>query len=211
MTRLTWKLRSLHTGDLACFSFYPPKNLGALGDGGMVVTNDAHLAGRLRELRQYGWRSRYISETAGFNSRLDEVQAAVLRVKLRYLQAENERRRVLAQRYTALLAGCAVIPPAEHPDARHVYHLYVIRSSRRSELQQALHKRGISTGIHYPLPIHLQPAYHHLHPGPGRLPVTERLAGEVLSLPLYPELSEVQVERVAQAIREFTQGQEPPG
>lgn len=194
-------------GDLACFSFYPTKNLGALGDGGMVVTNDAQLARRIRELRQYGWRSRYVSETAGFNSRLDEIQAAVLRVKLRYLEAENERRRMLAQRYTALLAGCAVIPPAEQPDARHVYHLYVIRSSRRDDLRQALHNRGIATGIHYPLPIHLQPAYRHLHPGPGALPVTERLAGEVLSLPLYPELSEEQVEHIAQAIREFTQAQ----
>lgn len=194
-------------GDLACFSFYPTKNLGALGDGGMVVTNDTQLARRIRELRQYGWRSRYVSETAGFNSRLDEIQAAVLRVKLRYLEAENERRRALAQRYTALLAGCAVIPPAEQPDARHVYHLYVIRSSRRDDLRQALHNRGIATGIHYPLPIHLQPAYRHLHPGPGALPVTEHLAGEILSLPLYPELSEEQVEHIAQAIREFTQAQ----
>lgn len=196
-------------GDLACFSFYPTKNLGALGDGGMVVTNDAHLAGRVRELREYGWRQRYVSEIAGFNSRLDEVQAAVLRVKLRYLEAENARRRALAQRYTALLAGCTVVPPAERPDARHVYHLYVIRSSRRDDLRQALHSRGIITGIHYPVPVHLQPAYRHLHPGPDTLPVTERLAGEVLSLPLYPELNEAQVETVAQAIWEFTQGREP--
>lgn len=194
-------------GDLACFSFYPTKNLGALGDGGMVVTNNAPLAERIKELRQYGWRQRYVSEMAGFNSRLDEVQAAVLRVKLRYLEAENERRRVLAQHYTDLLAGYPVTPPAEQPDARHVYHLYVIRSPHRDSLREALQRRGIATGIHYPVPVHLQPAYRHLHPGPGTLPVTERLAGEVLSLPLYPELSQTQVETIAQAIREFTQGQ----
>lgn len=194
-------------GDLACFSFYPTKNLGAFGDGGMVVTNDAQLAERVRLLREYGWRSRYVSDAAGQNSRLDELQAAVLRVKLRHLEAENERRRALAQRYTALLAGGSAAPPGERPGARHVFHLYVVRSARRDDLQRFLRDQGIGTGIHYPVPVHLQPAYRRLGLAPGSLPVSERLTREVLSLPLYPELSEEQVERVAQAVRDFDGGQ----
>jgi len=198
-------------GDVACFSFYPTKNLGALGDGGMVITDDARLAERIRLLRQYGWRERYVSEVSGLNSRLDELQAAVLRVKLCHLEEENERRRALARLYTAFLTGAtatssAVIPPAERPDARHVYHLYVVRCAERDRLQAALKGQGIGTGVHYPVPVHRQPAYRHLGLGSGTLPVSERLAGEVLSLPLYPELSDEQVERVAQAIVDGEQG-----
>ncbi len=187
-------------GDLACFSFYPTKNLGALGDGGMVVTDNADLAERVRLLRQYGWRVRYISHIPGTNSRLDELQAAVLRVKLRYLEVENERRRALARRYTSLLAGSDVIPPTERPDACHVYHLYVIRYARRDQLRAALHSQGIGSTVHYPVPVHLQPAYSHLRLGRAALPVSEGLSREVLSLPLYPEMSEEEVERVASIV-----------
>jgi len=190
-------------GDLACFSFYPTKNLGAAGDGGMVVTDDEELAERVRLLRQYGWRERYVSEMAGLNSRLDELQAAILRVKLRYLDKWNERRRTLAARYDALLAGSGVVTPAVRDGCQHVYHLYVVRSRQRDRLRAYLKAQGIGTIVHYPLAVHQQPACGDVAIGPGGLAETERVAAEVLSLPLYPEMPDEHVERVAAAVRAF--------
>jgi dTDP-4-amino-4,6-dideoxygalactose transaminase len=191
-------------GTCACFSFYPTKNLGALGDGGAVVTNDAHLAERLRRLRQYGWSSKYVaSETGGRNSRLDELQAALLRVKLRHLDAWNSARRERAAWYAELLAGTPLHLPPDEPG--HVYHLYVIACEARDDLRSHLAAAGIGSDIHYPLPAHLQPAYHStpacLRPAEaGALPHTERQAQRILSLPLYPELTRAEVERIAAAV-----------
>jgi dTDP-4-amino-4,6-dideoxygalactose transaminase len=190
-------------GDLAAFSFYPTKNLGALGDGGMVVTRDRALWERLRMLRQYGWDERRVSIIPGINSRLDEVQAAVLRVKLRYLEEENDRRRVLAKRYSDRLVGCRVTVPFVPADARHVYHQYVVRTPRREELRRELARQGVSTAIHYPVPIHRQPAFHTRVPRQG-LPRTDAVAGEVLSLPMYPQLEMEVVEAVADAILDWS-------
>lgn len=145
--------------DIAAFSFYPTKNLGALGDGGAVVTNDAALAERVRLLREYGWRERYISEITGMNSRLDELQAAVLRVKLRALAEENARRRHLASLYDAALANTSLVLPQTWPDVLHVFHQYVVRCERRDELRAALRQQGIGSLVHYPVAIHQQPAY----------------------------------------------------
>jgi dTDP-4-amino-4,6-dideoxygalactose transaminase len=183
-------------GDAAAFSFYPTKNLAALGDGGAVVTDDQQLATRLRDLRMYGWRERYISETAGMNTRLDELQAAILRVQLRHLAADNDRRRELAARYSDSLGGPA-------PPAGHVYHQYVIRSSRRDELREHLRQRQIETAILYPQPIHLQPAYRGRIATAGELPVTERAARELLCLPMHPWLSDSDADRVAAAILQY--------
>ena len=189
-------------GDAACFSFYPTKNLGAIGDGGLVATNDPAIAENLNLLRQYGWRERYISEVAGWNTRLDELQAAILRVKLRRLDEDNNKRRALAAIYTEQLAGVVTIP-IEPMNTRHVYHLYVIRHPQRDALMQFLHERGIGTAIHYPVPIHLQPAYRGRLGDMGSLPETEKAAREIVSLPMYPELGEEDVRAVAQAIHEF--------
>jgi dTDP-4-amino-4,6-dideoxygalactose transaminase len=191
-------------GDIAAFSFYPTKNLGAYGDGGMILTNDAGLAERVRLARQYGWRERYESETHGLNSRLDELQAAILRVKLTHLDAWNQARRERAAVYTELVPNRRVRAPVEMSYARHVFHLYVVQAERRAALAQFLQARGIGTAIHYPTPVHLQGAYRHLAPE-GALPVSERLAREILSLPLYPELELADVRVVAEAIRDFEQ------
>jgi dTDP-4-amino-4,6-dideoxygalactose transaminase len=189
-------------GRVAAFSFYPTKNLGAIGDGGMVVTSDDGLAERLRALRQYGWRSRYISDITGVNSRLDEIQAAVLRVRLTMLEAENQRRREIAEAYDKGLAGLPLQLPGRRGDATHVFHQYVIRTPRRDALQRALRERGIGTNIHYPVPVHLQPAYQgRLAIGPSGLGESERAAREVLSLPMFPQLAEDQVGRVIAGIR----------
>ena len=174
-------------GDAAAFSFYPTKNLGAYGDGGCVVTNDADVADRARMLRGYGWRKRYLSESHGFNSRLDELQAAILRVKLRHLDAANDERRRRAAVYDESLRGVA--RPATQPWAEPVYHLYVIETDGRDALRQALGESGIGTDVHYPLPSHLQPACANLGVGRGALPVTEALAERILSLPMYPGAS----------------------
>jgi dTDP-4-amino-4,6-dideoxygalactose transaminase len=188
-------------GDIACFSFYPTKNLGAIGDGGMVVTSDDALADRLRALRQCGWRSRYVSDIAGVNSRLDEIQAAVLRVRLTMLEAENQRRREIATAYDGGLAGLPLALPGRRSDATHVFHQYVIRTPHRDALQCALRERGIATNIHYPVPVHLQPAYRgRVALGPSGLAETERAAREVLSLPMFPQLTEEQVGRVISAV-----------
>jgi dTDP-4-amino-4,6-dideoxygalactose transaminase len=188
-------------GRVAAFSFYPTKNLGAIGDGGMVLTGDDGLAERLRALRQYGWRSRYVSDIAGVNSRLDEIQAAVLRVRLTMLEAENQRRREIAAAYDSGLAGLPLQLPARRPDATHVFHQYVVRTPQRDALQRSLAERGIGTNIHYPVPVHLQPAYRgRLAIGPSGLAETERAAREVLSLPMFPQLTEEQIGRVISAV-----------
>ncbi len=190
-------------GDAAAFSFYPTKNLGAMGDGGAVATSRADVAERLRLLRQYGWRERYISDVPGLNSRLDELQAAILRVRLRHLDEENETRRRLAATYSDNLSGLPLQLPAVRSGDRHVYHLYAIRTARREELRAHLRERGIGTAVHYPVPVHLQPAYARLGYGPGSLPVTEDAARSLLSLPLYPDLPADAPATVAEAIAQF--------
>jgi len=190
-------------GDIACFSFYPTKNLGAMGDGGMVVTSDDDLAKRCRLLREYGWAERYVSHIAGWNSRLDEVQAAILRVKLRFLDGDNDRRSRIASAYNSRLAGFDLQLPAVRENARHVYHLYVIRHNRRNALQEYLTKLGIGVLVHYPVPVHLQPAYRHTMRLAGTLEETEKAASEVLSLPIFPELKLDEVDAVIRAIRNF--------
>ena len=192
-------------GDIAAFSFYPTKNLAALGDGGLVATGDAELGSRVRLLREYGWRERYISAIPGLNSRLDELQAAILRVKLRYLDGENACRRALAAQYDRLLAGSGLTLPTARPGASHVYHQYVVRSRQRDALQAHLRAQGIGTLIHYPVPVHLQPAYAgRVGAGQG-LRETEAAANEVLSLPIYPELKSEDAARVAEAISAWVQ------
>lgn len=190
-------------GDAAAFSFYPTKNLAAMGDGGAVATNRPDVAERLRLLRQYGWRERYISDVGGYNSRLDELQAAVLRVRLRHLDDENAARRRLAAVYRDALAASAVITPQARPDDIDVCHLYVIRAERRDALQSFLHDRGISTAVHYPVPVHLQPAYARLGYDPGSLPHTEAAAHSILSLPMFPDLPSESALAVAAAIADF--------
>jgi dTDP-4-amino-4,6-dideoxygalactose transaminase len=190
-------------GDVATFSFYPTKNLGALGDGGLVASDDPGIASRVRELRQYGWRERYVSATTGFNSRLDEIQAAVLRVKLRHLDARNERRRELASRYDAGLGSAAVRIPGVAAGAKHVYHQYVIRAHGRADLMAWLRERGIATAIHYPTPVHQQPAYADRLLVPRTLEATERLAGEIVSLPMFAGLADADADRVAEAISDW--------
>jgi dTDP-4-amino-4,6-dideoxygalactose transaminase len=191
-------------GDVAAFSFYPTKNLGALGDGGAVVTKDAALAERVRLLREYGWRERYKSDVPGKNSRLDELQAALLRVKLRHLDDDNQARRRVARAYDAALDG-QVAPPAAHPG--HVYHQYVVQAPDRAGLAAHLKARGIGTLVHYPFPVHEQPAYAgRIAVGAGGLAVTERLAREVLSLPMFPQLEAAQVEAVVAALRAWPRG-----
>jgi dTDP-4-amino-4,6-dideoxygalactose transaminase len=188
-------------GAIGTFSLYPTKNLGALGDGGVMATNDAALAERLAALRQYGWRTHYVSDTVGINSRLDEVQAAILSVKLRHLDAGNAARQLIAARYDAALAGTALPPPARRPGAVHVFHQYVVRSPDRDALRARLRDVGIGTGIHYPVPVHLQPAYAgRVALGPAACRESARAAGEVLSLPMFPELTDAQIDAVCAAL-----------
>jgi dTDP-4-amino-4,6-dideoxygalactose transaminase len=187
-------------GDVGCFSFYPGKNLGAYGEGGAVVTNDEDLAGTIRALRHWGQTRRYHHELKGFNYRLEELQAAILRVKLRHLEDWTEARRAHAQLYDRLLAG--VLPtPVEMPYARHVYHVYAVRTRSRERLESALAAAGVSTGVHYPAPVHLQPAYADLGYGPGAFPVSERASAEVLSLPMYAELADHEIDLVVELVR----------
>jgi dTDP-4-amino-4,6-dideoxygalactose transaminase len=188
---------------IGALSFYPTKNLGAFGDGGAVLVNDPLLAARIRQLRNGGQSDRYRHEVPGINSRLDEMQAAILRAKLPRLRDWSERRRKLASIYLKELAGAAVQLPAEEPHVRAVYHLFVIRHPRRDALAKALKERGVGTLVHYPIPLHLQPAFASLGGRPGDLPIAEKAASEILSLPLYPELTEAQVLHVAGAVREL--------
>ncbi len=190
-------------GDAAGFSFYPSKNLGAFGDGGAVVTDDAQLAGRVAALRNYGSRKRYEHEIQGCNSRLDELQAALLRVKLRHLDEWNDRRRARARLYASLLPGSRLTLPSEPPATEHAWHLFVIRTAQREALQHFLEARGVGTLIHYPVPPHLQPAYQDLGLREGALPVSEAIHREVLSLPIGPHLSEDGARHVAGAVAEF--------
>lgn len=192
-------------GHLAAFSFYPTKNLGAYGDGGAVAGNDSALIDRVRLLRQYGWKNRYISSVKGTNSRLDELQAAILRVKLRHLAGWNTQRRHLAGLYVSGLDGSGLLLPGEPPDTRHAWHLYVVRHPRRDDLQVSLRSQGIESLVHYPVPVHLQPAYLELGFPPGSLPATESAAREVLSLPLFAELGAEEVATVCGAVRSWSQ------
>ncbi|MBI3891756.1 MAG: DegT/DnrJ/EryC1/StrS family aminotransferase [Candidatus Wallbacteria bacterium] len=190
-------------GRMGCFSFYPSKNLGAYGDGGAILTNDAGLAEKLRMLRNYGQTRRYYHATTGINSRLDELQAAMLRVKLGRLDGWIEKRRRLACKYHGALAGLPVEIPLMPPIGFHTYHLFVVRCPERDRLAQHLAGRGIGTLIHYPVPLHLQEAFTPMGHKAGDFPVTERLAGQILSLPLFPEMADEELERVANAVREF--------
>ncbi|MCP4110683.1 MAG: DegT/DnrJ/EryC1/StrS family aminotransferase [Desulfobacteraceae bacterium] len=189
-------------GDMACYSFYPTKNLGALGDGGMVVTNDEKLAEKAKLLREYGWAERYVSHIAGWNTRLDEIQAAILRVKLKYLDDDNSKRQHIAEIYNRELNTTNLILPEKRKNSSHVCHLYVIRSKKRDELLAFLREKGIGTLIHYPVPVHLQPAYKHLSKSDS-LPKTEQIADEIISLPIYPELSESEIQTVVKSVAEF--------
>ncbi len=187
-------------GNAAAFSFYPTKNLGALGDGGAVTTSDPHIAATCLALREYGWRERYISAIPGFNSRLDELQAAILRVKLPYLHQDNARRATIAARYAKVLRDSIIGYPATIPDSIHAMHLYVIESDRRDELSGFLAAEGVCTARHYPVPIHRQAAYRGRIRGANDLPFTERLYERILSLPMYPELSDEMVDVVCNAL-----------
>jgi len=180
-------------GDAAAFSFYFSKNLGAYGEGGFITTNDDELAYKIRMVRDHGSERRYYHDRIGWNARLDELQAVALRVKLPHLEAWNEARRDHAARYNELLSGLPVTTPVERAGNRHVYHLYVIRVPDRDRVQAHLKGHGIASGIHYPVPVHLQKAMAYLGYRAGDLPVTERIVGEILSLPMYAELTDEQI------------------
>lgn len=189
-------------GTAAAFSLYPTKNLGALGDAGVLATADVELADRIAAIRQYGWKSRYISDSVGVNSRLDEVQAAVLRVRLPLLDAANARRQWIAEAYDAALDPTSILPPARRGGGTHVFHQYVVRHPARDSLMALLKEQGIGTGIHYPVPVHLQPAYlNRVALGPAGCRETEAASREILSLPMFPELTDEQVGRVCAALR----------
>ena len=192
-------------GDISCFSFYPTKNLGAIGDAGMVLTDNADLAAQVRFLREYGWSDRYISSISGWNSRLDEVQAAILRIKLKDLDLDNRKRAELAGIYGRELQHTHLVLPTLRSDCSHVYHQYVIRSTQRDRLKQFLEANGVYPLIHYPVPIHQQPAY--VAYSPHSLPNTELAVTEILSLPMYPELPVDNVVQVADLIKAFEQEQ----
>lgn len=189
-------------GDMGCFSFYPGKNLGAYGEGGMVTTNNPEYTRTIRMLRDWGAEQKYHHVLKGYNFRLEGIQGAVLRVKLRYLEAWTEARRTAAKHYDDLLADCVPTPKAM-PYARHVYHIYAIRTQQRQAWQQALQAKGVQTGIHYPIPVHLLTAYADLGYKPGDFPHAERAADEVLSLPMFPELTVAQCKEVSAAIHEL--------
>ena len=189
-------------GDIAAFSFYPGKNLGAYGEGGAAVTGNPDYARVMRALRDWGQERKYEHRLKGFNYRMDGIQGAILRVKLRRLEAWTEARRSRAALYDALLTDAGITTPAAAADVRHVYHVYTIRVADRERLRGALGERGVSTGVHYPIPVHLQPAHTDLGYRAGDFPHAERAAAEVLSLPIYPELSDALVRQVAGAVRE---------
>ncbi len=194
-------------GDAAAFSFYFSKNLGAYGEGGFITTNNDELARRMRMIRDHGSERRYYHDLVGFNGRLDEIQAVALRAKLPHLAGWNEQRRSHAARYRQLLEDTPLTTPAVRPECQPVYHLYVVRAPQRDELQAWLKSRGVSSGIHYPVPIHLQTAMGSLDFKAGDLPVTERVAGEILSLPMYAELTAGEVEYIAASVKAFYTGQ----
>lgn len=193
-------VRAGKLGDAAGFSFYPGKNLGAFGDAGAVVTDDEALARRIRTLRNYGSRTKYHNEEKGENSRLDELQAALLRPRLRVLDPWNARRDRIARRYLESLAGTDLVLPTVHPDCEHTWHQFVVRTPRRDALQKGLEARGVGTLIHYPVPPHLQPAYAELGLGRGAFPISEAMHDQVLSLPIGPHLSQAEVEHVIASV-----------
>jgi dTDP-4-amino-4,6-dideoxygalactose transaminase len=194
-------------GHIAAYSFYFSKNLGAYGEAGMVTTDDEELAGKMRMLRDHGSPRRYYHRMIGVNGRLDEIQAAVLRAKLPYLESWNAQRRVNAAHYTVLLSDMAsIVVPKTAGYAEHVYYLYVVRVPHRDQLREYLHEQGVGTGIHFPVPCHLQPAFEYLGYKQGDLPITEQIVGEILSLPMYPELTAQQRSYVINKIREFYDG-----
>lgn len=195
-------------GEMGCLSFFPTKNLGGLGDGGMVLTRDEKLAGHLRRLRQHGADRKYYHDELGYNSRLDEIQAAVLRVKLKKLALWNRERRARAEIYRRGLEGSGVTPPSHRPGAEHVYHQYAVMTPKRDALQAYLHQAGIETAIHYPLPLHRQPALRNLPSAAWEFPVSERAAGEVLCLPIAPEIPLASVKRVCAAVHAFFSSRE---
>jgi dTDP-4-amino-4,6-dideoxygalactose transaminase len=193
-------------GTFGCFSFYPTKNLGSYGDGGIVVTDQKEWYEKLRLLRNIGQEKKYHHLIKGSNSRLDEIQAAILRVKLKYLDQWNKERRDKARTYTESLEGSGILCPGEKEYVRHAYHLYVIRVKKRDDLQAFLKKRGIETLIHYPIPIHLQKAFQELKYRKGDLPVTEKCSRQILSLPLFPELTEEEMGKVEEQIKDYLGG-----
>ena len=190
-------------GDFGCFSFYPGKNLGAYGEGGLVTTNNPEFARTIRMLRDWGAEKKYHHVLKGYNMRLEGMQGAVLRVKLKYLEQWTEARRAAAERYGKLLAQAGIAAPVARPNVRHVYHIYAIRTANRAQLQEALQARGVSTGIHYPFPVHLLPAYADLGYVEGDFPHAEKAALEELSLPMYPELPADAQEQVVAALAEL--------
>jgi len=200
-----WRGRRVGSiGDVACFSFFPGKNLGAYGDAGGVVSRDEDLIRRIRMLANHGRMDKYVHQIEGVNSRLDNLQAAILRVKLRRLDTWNAARERHAQRYCEILLNCGVILPVVHPEVETVWHLFVIKVQDRDRLQAELNERGIAAGVHYPVPLHRQPAYQHLGIPEGALPVTEQVASHILSLPMYPELTEDQIAAVGKAVSAVT-------
>lgn len=204
----TWQgQRAGSLADIACFSFYPGKNLGAYGDAGAVTTNNDALAETVRLLRNHGRRSKYVHDLVGANERIDTLQAAILAAKLPYLQEWTARRQALAARYSAQLADAAVVLPTIAPAATSAWHLYVIRTPQRDQLLQFLKEQGVEGGIHYPVPLHLQPAYADLGYRRGDLPVTEAVADTCLSLPLYPEMTTAQQDHIVELIYTFLKTQ----
>jgi dTDP-4-amino-4,6-dideoxygalactose transaminase len=189
-------------GDAGCFSFYFSKNLGAYGESGMITTSDPDIAKRCRMLRDHGQNSKYHHSLMGVNSRIDEIQAAVLRVKLSHLEEWTEKRRNVARAYNTGLPE-SIVRPQEMPWAKHVYHLYVVRTPERDQLREWLENKGISTGMHYPIPVHLQEAWREIGGGNCSLPVTEKITKEIISLPMYPELSEEEVDYICNCVCEF--------
>ncbi len=191
-------------GEAAAFSLYPTKNLGAIGDGGVCFMKDHDLAAKLRSLREYGWKERYVSEVPGGNSRLDELQAAILRIKLKHLDKDNNARRRIASLYFDGIENPRISMPAKYEDGRHVYHQFVVRSPNRDDLREHLKARNIGTLIHYPVPIHRQPAYEGRLPMPASgLPETEKAAGTIASLPMFPELEDDAIERIVTALNDW--------
>ena len=190
-------------GDYGCFSFYPSKNLGAYGDGGIITTTNPDEAEKLKMLRNYGQEKRYYHTIKGFNSRLDEIQAAILLKKIQHLDTWTERRRDIAALYTSKIINDAIVKPVEAADRKHVYHLYVIRHPERDRLQTYLQDNGVQTVIHYPVPIHLQKAYKDLGYSEGDFPAAEKAAKEIISLPCFPQLSDEEINKVADLINNF--------
>lgn len=193
-------------GHSNCTSFYPGKNLGALGDAGAVTTNDSNIAHKISVYRNYGSQIKYKNEVAGYNMRLDEMQAAFLSVKMKYFEGWNTQRQGIAQKFIQKLKGIGdLILPVTHPDATHIYHLFIVRTKLRNQLQEYLTQHGIGTLIHYPIPPHLQQAYEHLNIKKGAFPIAEELSETMISLPMYPGLTDAQIDEIVDCIRDFYQ------